>query len=315
MTKSMFAMTKRWSERTPSVWSHLILLAGLLAALFLGPLVGLLQIFPGFFEGSEGIVMGLESLAVFIDGAFALTGDVENLAQLDAAPNFGPARLSVSVDRRAVGIGRGLIISLQEEDFGNAVVGEGTVLVEIECFVELHQRTAQVSLLLYRLPAQDGGAQFHVARIGEHTVVRIDRDAARPAEGLNRKRRSCAHYFHPLVFGFSVGIDSQVYRHAKQIEILRDFAGDAESRGTILLDLCFLGKIATQTVGGVLHFELGSAGGIEPLREEPGELLAVVFLGNFAEVVRSRRFSGVLGGKFAHRLVVLILAHHPAPHG
>ena len=104
--------------------------------LFLGALVGLLQIFAGFLKRAEGVVIGLESLAVFIDGALALPGDVEDLAQLDTAPDFGPARLAVAVDALAVGIRRRLIIPLQEENFGNPVVGQGTVLVEVERFIE-----------------------------------------------------------------------------------------------------------------------------------------------------------------------------------
>ena len=71
----------------------------LLAVLFLGPLVRFLQILPGFLEGAECIVIGLKTLTIFIDGAFALAGDIENLTQLDAAPDFGPARLAIAVDR------------------------------------------------------------------------------------------------------------------------------------------------------------------------------------------------------------------------
>src|SRR5580658_8161872 len=114
--------------------------------LLFGPLVGFLQIFAGFFEGSEGVVVGLGSLAVFVDGAFALAGDVKNLAQLDAAPDFGPARLTVAVNRRAVGVGRGLVVALVEENLGDAVVGKGTVLVEVEGLVELHERCGKISL-------------------------------------------------------------------------------------------------------------------------------------------------------------------------
>ena len=128
------------------------------------------------------------SLAVFVDGAFALAGNIENLAQLDMAPDFGPARLAVAIDGLAIGIGRGLVVPLQEEDFGDAVMGERTVLVEVERFVEFHQRARQISLLLHGLSPQDGGAQLHITGVGQHMVVGIDGDAARTAEGLNRKR-------------------------------------------------------------------------------------------------------------------------------
>jgi len=37
----------------------------------------------------------LQGLAVFVDGAFALARDVEDLAELDVTPDFGPARIAV----------------------------------------------------------------------------------------------------------------------------------------------------------------------------------------------------------------------------
>ena len=37
---------------------------------------------------------------------------------------------------------------------------------------------------------------------------------------------------------------------------------------------------SAQAVGGVLHLEFRRAGGVEPLREEPGELVAIIFLGD-----------------------------------
>src|ERR1700732_3060705 len=68
------------------------------------PLVRLLHISAGFLERALGIVVGLDGLPVFIDGAFALPGCVENLAQLQVAPNFGPARLTIAIQRFAVGV-------------------------------------------------------------------------------------------------------------------------------------------------------------------------------------------------------------------
>src|ERR1700733_5204754 len=257
----------------------------LLAVSFLRPLVSFLQIFSGFLEGAEGIVVGLQSLTIFVDGPFALAGDVENLAELDVAPDFSPARLAIPIQTFAVSIGRRLIIPLQEKDFGNSVVGQRAIFVEIERFVELQQRASQVALLLHGLSTQNGGAQLHVAGVGEHAMIWINGDAARTAESLNRKWRVCADHFHALIFGPSVGIDAQVYWHAEQVKILRNFAGDAESRRSVLLRLRFLGKIAAQTISGVLNLEFGRARGIEPLGEEPGELAAIVFLRNVAEIV------------------------------
>ena len=62
------------------------------------------------------VVVGLQGLAVLVHGAFALSGDVENLPELDVAPDFGPARVAVSVQAFAVGVGGGLIVALQEEN-------------------------------------------------------------------------------------------------------------------------------------------------------------------------------------------------------
>src|SRR5260370_37872410 len=122
----------------------------------LWPLEGLLQILTGFFQCAEGVVVGLDGLPVFIDGALALAGDIEDLAELDVAPDFRPARVAVAVDRRAIGVGGGLIVSLQKENFCDAVVGEGAVLVDVERLVELSQRAGEVALLLHSLTAEDG---------------------------------------------------------------------------------------------------------------------------------------------------------------
>src|SRR5258708_29825417 len=108
---------------------------------------GLLEILTRFFEGAEGIVVGLDGLPIFVNGAFALAGNVENLPKLDMAPDFGPPRITVPVDRRAVGVRRRLIIPLEEEDLGDAIVSQGTVLVEIEGLVELGERCREVALL------------------------------------------------------------------------------------------------------------------------------------------------------------------------
>src|SRR6266436_2094722 len=88
-------------------------------------LKGFLQIPPGFIQGALGVVVGLQGLTIFIGGAFALTGDVKDLPQLDVAPDFGPARLAISVQTLAIGICRSLVVALQEEHLGDAVVRQG----------------------------------------------------------------------------------------------------------------------------------------------------------------------------------------------
>ena len=97
----------------------------------------LLQIFPRFFQRSLGVVVGLQGLAVLVHRAFPLSGDVKDLAQLNVAPNLGPARLAVAVERVAIGIGRGLIVFLLEEDLRNPVVRQRTVLADLQRLVEL----------------------------------------------------------------------------------------------------------------------------------------------------------------------------------
>src|SRR5258708_2164991 len=120
------------------------------------PLERLLQILARFLEGAEGIVIGLDGLTIFVNGALALARNVENLPKLDMAPDFGPPRITVTIDGRAVGVRRRLIIPLEEEDLGDAIVSQGTVLVEIEGLVELGERCREVALLLQRLAAKNG---------------------------------------------------------------------------------------------------------------------------------------------------------------
>src|SRR5947209_7078916 len=111
-------------------------------------------------------------------------------------------------------------------------------------------------------------------------MVGIDRDAAWTTESLNSEWRIRTHDLDALAFRPAVGIDAQVDRHAEQVEVLRDLAGHAEPRRFLFFDLV-VGLIAfgrlrhcgsTQAVRRVFHLELRCASGIEPLREEPGEL-------------------------------------------
>ena len=62
-----------------------------------------------FLKSAKGIVVGLHGLTVFVDGSFALARNVEDLAQLDMAPDLRPARLPVAVNGGAIGICRGLV--------------------------------------------------------------------------------------------------------------------------------------------------------------------------------------------------------------
>ena len=99
-------------------------LKGLRLFLVLRPFESLLQIFARFFQSTERIVVGLDGLPVFVDGAFALARDVEDLSQLDMAPDFRPARIAIPVDGGAVRICRRLVVSLQVKNLCNAVMGQ-----------------------------------------------------------------------------------------------------------------------------------------------------------------------------------------------
>src|SRR5579871_5641602 len=97
----------------------------------------LLQVAAGFVERSLRIVVGLNSLAVFVGGALALSSNIENLAQLNVAPDFRPSRLAVAVETFPIGIGGRLIVLLLEEDFGDAVMRKRADFVGFEGFVVL----------------------------------------------------------------------------------------------------------------------------------------------------------------------------------
>ena len=119
----------------------------------------LLQIFPRFIQRALSVVVGLQRLAVFISGALALSRDVKDLSQLNVAPDLGPPRLAIAVQAVSVGVGRSLEVALEEENLGNTIVGQRTVLVDVERFVELQQRAGKVSLLGQPLAALNGSPQ------------------------------------------------------------------------------------------------------------------------------------------------------------
>src|ERR1700723_46289 len=50
----------------------------------------------------------------------------------------------------------------RKENLGDAVVGQRTVFVEIESFIELGKRGGEVSLLLQRLSAQNRSVELHI---------------------------------------------------------------------------------------------------------------------------------------------------------
>ena len=62
------------TKQAPALTKYSLAVTGLLL------LKRLLQILSGFVQGALGVVVGLQGLAVLVGGAFALSGDVEDLA-------------------------------------------------------------------------------------------------------------------------------------------------------------------------------------------------------------------------------------------
>src|SRR5262249_22347654 len=66
---------------------------------------------------ATSVVVGLFGFAVFVDGALALTQQIENFAQINVAPDFGPLlrRLGHVLQDFAERVGGSLIVLLVEE--------------------------------------------------------------------------------------------------------------------------------------------------------------------------------------------------------
>src|SRR5438105_11236184 len=110
-------------------------------------LVGRGQVFAGFVLRAGGIVWYFQRPAILVDRAIALACDVEELAQLHVAPDLGPLGLAVAALGGAILIGRGLVVVLLEENFGNAIMRQRTELVDVQRFLQLNERGRQIALL------------------------------------------------------------------------------------------------------------------------------------------------------------------------
>src|SRR5206468_5693258 len=91
-------------------------------------LVGLLQVPGHFILRALRVIAGPLRQLILVDGALALAANVEDLAQVDVPPHFGPLRIEIAVERFAKFIRRRLIIILEEEYFADAIVCERAVL-------------------------------------------------------------------------------------------------------------------------------------------------------------------------------------------
>src|SRR6266404_1747481 len=122
--------------------------------------VGLLQELLGHLLGAAGVVIGLLGFAVFVYGACTLAEQVEYLAEVEVAPDFGPLLGSFGdgLQRIAEGVGGGLIIFLIEESFPHAEVGQRAIRLNREGALVLADGVVVAALLGEFFTAGDGGA-------------------------------------------------------------------------------------------------------------------------------------------------------------
>ncbi len=243
------------------------------ALLVFRALVGFGEIEPRFVEGALGVVVGLDGETVFIDGAVALAGEVKDLANLNVAPDFSPRWLVVAAEGIAVGVDAGLVVALGEEDFADAVVGEGALRVGLEGFLVLREGAYEVALGDELLALEDGDADLEVGSGFEDPAVGVDGDAAGTAEGVNDELGVCADDVDFLIDGFAFGIHADVDGHVEEVEVLGDVADGAEA------------LVIAEAIDAVFVFEGGRAGAIDPLGEEGREVLLALGFGDLLKIV------------------------------
>src|SRR6185312_808217 len=154
-----------------------------------GARVGFLHIGAGFVDGALGVVVGLHGETVFVDGAFALAGAIEDAAQLNVSPHFGPLGIEVAAQSVAEGVGGGLVVLLHKEDFAQPVVCQRAGFVGVQSLLVLPNGGDQVALCNLLLAAQNGDADGKVRCGLQQPVVGIDGDVAGTAEGFDRVLR------------------------------------------------------------------------------------------------------------------------------
>ena len=103
-------------------------------------LVRLFQILSRFVQSALRGVSGLDGLAIFIHRALALAGSIKDFAQHNVAPDLGPVRIAITIERLAKFIGCRLVVALRKENIGNAVMRQRTVFVYVQSFVQLCER-------------------------------------------------------------------------------------------------------------------------------------------------------------------------------
>jgi hypothetical protein len=66
-------------------------------------------------ESTRGVVGGSKSLLVFVYRTLTLSGNGENLSQIDVRPDFGPLRFHIAIQHFAEAVCGGLVVVLEEE--------------------------------------------------------------------------------------------------------------------------------------------------------------------------------------------------------
>src|ERR1700722_6757718 len=189
----------------------------------------LLQILPRLLHSSLGIVVGLDSQPVLADSPIALARDVKDLRDGDMAPRFGPRWLIVAVQGVAEGIDAGLVVALGKQHFSDAIAGQRALRIGVNSLLILSERAKQVVLRHQLLALQNGNPDLQVRRRLQHPIVGIDADAPRTAKRVDDILSIGANHFNALVDGLALGLDAQIDRHAKQVQILIDLANGPEA--------------------------------------------------------------------------------------
>ena len=182
---------------------------------------------------SAGIVVGLLGFAVFVDGSFALTQQIENLAKVDVAPGFGPfvRRLGNILQAFAESVRGSLIILLIEESFAHAKIGKRAARLDAERSLILSDGVVELALLGEIFAAGNGGAGAERGAGFKNDIVGIDLDSAglRPAKRLDREPGFRADDVDGFLLRISFRVDAQIHWHTKRVQGLLDLANDAKS--------------------------------------------------------------------------------------
>src|SRR6185437_8910486 len=89
------------------------------------------DVFRDFVLCALRVIAGALGLRVFVNGALALSADVEDLPKIDVGPDFQPLRLDIAVQHLTKLVRGRLIVVLQEENLRHAVVRHRAVLLRV----------------------------------------------------------------------------------------------------------------------------------------------------------------------------------------